>query len=225
MSTEERNQSNPQQNQHNSTSPTGMPQGLDTAPDDMHPALRVLAANIKMIAVVLGAIIVVVAATSIYSTVQENARAEARASLAELTAIADPAERAKKLSAFLVDAPEVVQTATALALAEVSMSMGNYADAQTALAVVSLDDGVAVSAIGTLGQAAALVASGDNTAALTLLSGVNVPAPYTTAADRMTAVAADGAGDTAAALAAWQRVLEAEPQNSFAAARVRALQS
>lgn len=165
-----------------------------------------LAANLKPIALGCGAIIVVMAA---YSGVNHWRASQAAKAADALGVILieknEPEARVQALEAFLKDAPSSLRPTAQLELAAAAMIGKQYDKAIVAWTELEGSSSPDLKTVAGIGHAKSLILSGKPQEALTLLEGMKAKAPqaYAEAVTRQIAVAAEAAGNTEAASAAY----------------------
>lgn len=165
-----------------------------------------LAANLKPIAVGCGVIILAVAAYSGVNHWRKGQTAKAADALGViLIEKTEPEARIQALEAFLKDAPSSLKPTAQLELAAAAMIGKQYDKAVSAWTELEGSSSPDLKAMASIGHAKSLILAGKPKDALTLLEGVKAKAPeaYANAITRQMAVAAEAAGDTQAASAAY----------------------
>ena len=183
----------------------GQSLGLDQ--EQLHPALQFLVDNIKLVAAGVVALLVLVAAFSGFDAWQASKLRDAQNELATLS-VTD-AEDPAALAAFAGDAPDALRLSALFVLAEAAQADGDHALAAETWARIQAEGGQTLTHVAALGRAEALMAEGRAVEALTLLTQAqqNAGEGYNTLIVRAKARAAELAGDTSAAVAAYEELL------------------
>ena len=176
--------------------------------DEMHPLLRKLLENIKLIAIVFGALVLIFGGYALYGYVQEQRLESASEMLGEILVSTEGQERIEALRGFIDQAPEALKTGAMLELAAALQNTGDY---QAALDVWTRLEGgsdALLAPVIVLGKAYALVQTGKQEEALTLLTDYKDQAPesYQNAVKQRIAEVAEEAGNIEQALAAYREL-------------------
>ncbi len=176
------------------------------ADQDLHPLLKAILDNLQAIGIGIGAIILVVAAYSGYTTytrIQDDKLANA---LGTILVEEDPAKRMTSLKQFFNEHPSAMPVGTLLEMAHAAMLAKDYPEAAWAWSrIADVTDG-AVKVMALMGQAKALSLNGNYAKALTVLDTIDTAtaADFTTPVARQVAFAAEQAQDWKKALAAYE---------------------
>jgi len=195
---------------HNAGGPGGLP--APELGDGMHPLLRKLQENIKIIAVVAGAFVLVFGGYAIYDYVQTKRLASAGEQLGKILVSTGGEERVTALEAFVASAPAALETS---GLMELAAALKNQERHEEALEVWNQLQGQVdptLEPVVVLGKSEALESLGRPDEALTLLEGfkAGAPEPYMPTVDRRIAELAEESGDMAKALAAYRELEQYE---------------
>lgn len=175
-------------------------------PDTSQRLFEFLVSNLKPIAVGCGVILLAVAA---YSGVDHWRKGQAAKAADALGVIliekTQPEARVQALEAFLKDAPASLKPTVQLELAAAAMIGKQYDKAIAAWTELEGSSSPDLKTMAAIGHAKSLILSGKPQEALTLLEGMKAKAPeaYANAVTRQMAVAAEAAGNTQAASAAY----------------------
>lgn len=100
--------------------------------DDLHPLLRKITENLKLIGVVLGAIVLVAAGYSGFTLFKQRQIAAAQNELGQILTQQNPEQAAQAMADFLPQAPSSMRQGVRLEMARLSMEAEDYAQAQNA---------------------------------------------------------------------------------------------
>lgn len=142
-------------------------QEMDT---DVHPILKKILDNIKVIGL---AVFAVVAAVAVYSGIniyQEKERAQAVSELGSLSAITDPTERMQKLESFITSAPADIRHGAQLELASLYMEQNEFEKAAAVWKSMGSENRFGV--VAGLAEARALMFQGKYTEAVNVLTKI-----------------------------------------------------
>lgn len=180
-------------------------------PDTSQRLFDFLVGNLKPIAIACG---VVLLAAAVYAGVNSwRARATAKASdtlgliLIEKT---ESKARVEALDQFLKDAPAGLRPTALLELAAAAMVDKQFDRAATAWEELEKNGAPDMKVIAAIGRAKCLIMTGKPADALALLEGIKAKSPeaYALSITRQIAVAAEQAGNTQVALAAYAELAE-----------------
>lgn len=183
-------------------------QEMDT---DVHPILKKILDNIKVIGL---AVFAIVAAVAIYSGIdvyQEKERAKAVSELGALSAVTDPAERIQKLESFITSAPADIRHGAQLELASLYMEQNEFEKA--AAVWKNMDSKNQFGVVAGLAEARALMLQGDYAKAVDVLVKIQKDAgsamqPIVSGA---LAFAAEKSGQNDLAIAQYKTLKAANP--------------
>lgn len=194
--------------------------------DELHPILRFLTDNLKVIAFAVGGLILVVALASGYRAWRDSRLADAREELGKLVA-ASGENRLTNLQAFAEQAPSTLRTAVLFELANAAVEEDNQAVALEAFRKLRDTAGGELRATAELGMANALLATGKPDEALQGLKAASgIPEAYQAPVTRARAHAAEAAGQLSEAIVAYEALRELEPANAeFIASKIAELQA
>ena len=180
----------------------------ENVPETLHPILKWMGRNSKLLIVVISAIILVVAAYSVTKMIMGHQTDSARDELAAILLSNDPAEM-DKLAAFAADAPRSVALRARFELAQARLIEQGYEGAAQAFGELAQSEDPDVHTLATMSQARCLLLDGKAEAALEIMDALKVAAPdaYTGPVTRLYAAAAEAAGRTDMAVAAYQELL------------------
>lgn len=189
---------------------SGLPQ--PEVGDEMHPLLRKVMENIKLIAIVFGALVVIFGGYALYDYVQEQRLDSAGEMLGEILVSTEGQERIQALEGFIGQAPDALKAGALLELAAAQQQAGDY---EAALEVWTRLEGrgdATLAPVIVLGKAQALVETGKQEQALTLLTSYKAKAPesYKNAVEQRIAEVAEEAGKIDQALAAYRELADNE---------------
>lgn len=184
----------------------------DAVPDSIHPFLDYLLKNGKMIAGIIGAIIVLAAGYSYMQYSKQSAMQQAEAKMGAIMIQYSGTEQAQRLEAFQPEAPEEMQSAIELALAKAYMDASEFEKAANAWKKIA-DKGGAISSVATLGQAKSLILGDKPTEAVSLLQKLKakVGENYKATINRLLASAAVMSGKYQLAIQAYQALMSNNP--------------
>ncbi|MBG0790869.1 MAG: transcriptional regulator [Desulfovibrionaceae bacterium] len=179
-------------------------------PESLHPVLEAAFKYRKQLIAVVG---VIVAAAAIYAGVTMYTSKAVTSAQAELGAIlveARGADRLARLEALAGNVPGSVEPAVNLAIAETAMTTGDYAKSVEYWSKVADEASGDTRLVAEMGKAKALLLSGKAAEALSALKTLadGAAEAYEVPLNRQIAVAAEAAGDKAAALAAYKKLSE-----------------
>ena len=179
-------------------------------PESLHPVLEAAFKYRKQIIIVVS---IIVAAAALYSGVNaytSRARTGAQAELGTILVESQGADRIARLEGLLGNVPGAVEPAVNLAIAETSMTTGDFDKAVEYWGKVAAETSGDTRVAAELGKAKALLLAGkaqDALAALKTLAA-NASEAYVVPVNRQIAVAAEAVGDKAEALAAYKKLSE-----------------
>ncbi|MDC0336422.1 tetratricopeptide repeat protein [Pseudodesulfovibrio sp.] len=179
-------------------------------PEQLHPILEAAFKYQKQLVIGVAAIIAVTAIYAGLNAYNQNAMATAQNKLGTILIEASGDDKIAKLKTLLAVAPSAAKPAVLLELAQSSIINGDYDNAVSywdQLAGEADDD---LAFVARLGKAKALTLAGKGGEAVTELKDLAgiAPAAFTIPVYRQLAVAAELAGDTNEALAAYQKLAE-----------------
>lgn len=185
---------------------------LKTAvPDTSQKLFDFLVANLKPIAMACGVVLLFAAA---YAGVN-SWRAKSATKASDVLGViliqkTDAKERVEALDQFLKDAPSALKPTAQLELAAAAMLDKQYDKALAAWDGLEKDGAADMKIIASIGKAKCLLMTGKAQDALTLLEGLKAKSPesYALPITRQIAVAAEQAGNTQAAQAAYAELAE-----------------
>ncbi len=182
----------------------------EVAPE-VSPLLRGLLNNARLIGIVLALCVLGAAAYGGWRWHSSKSIADAQTELGRILVMSVPADRAEALKAFRGKAPEGLQTAVNLALAQVSIENKDYATAISAWDVVAKDPQSSFHATALIGKAEALALQGKDADALAVLDTLKNSADKNikTLVDSQIVDLAEKTGDYTKALAACDSLLGA----------------
>jgi len=194
----------------NKNAQAGLEEVESHVPEQLHPILEAAFKNQKQIVAGVVAIVAVAALYAGITAYNNSAMTTATAKLGKVLIETSGEEKITQLEGLLNSAPSSARGAVLLELAEASMTNGDYDKAAEfwGKLVGETDDNLKF--VARMGQAKALSMAGKSSEALPILKdlvGV-ASAEYTVSINRQLAVAAEQAGDTAAALAAYKVLAE-----------------
>nr|WP_287412984.1 transcriptional regulator [Pseudodesulfovibrio sp.] len=180
------------------------------APQSMHPILEAAFKYQKQLILAVSVIIGVTAIYAGYNAYAAKAKATAQAELGVILVETRNKDQIEKLETLLSTVPASVKPAVVLEIAQASMTFGEYAKAVTywGMLVGETNDDMQFTA--RMGKAKALLLEGKSADALTEMKelvGI-ASAAYTVPVYRQLALAAETAGDTVEALAAYKKIAE-----------------
>lgn len=188
--------------------------GLDEieshVPEQLHPILEAAFRNQKQI--IIG-VVAVIAVAAIYAGINAyNTRSmnTATAKLGKVLIETSGEEKLSQLEGLLNSAPSAAKTAVLVELADSCMVNGKYEKAAEYWGRLAGEADGNLRIVARMGEAKALTMGGKAGEAVTILNEMagTAPAAYTVPVNRQLAVAAEQAGDTASALAAYRVMSE-----------------
>ncbi|GAB1410899.1 hypothetical protein MASR1M90_20530 [Desulfovibrionales bacterium] len=188
-------------------------QEMDT---DMHPVLKKILEHIKPIGLGIGILVAGVAIYAWFSSYQEEQAHRIASQLGQILVADSPKERISQLTALQASAPQSIQPAIALELAKSYLEADDFAQAERtwqALATQGLAD---VQEVARLGEAKSLIMAGKYAEAAALLRTLKAGASdeFISLIANTLAFAEEQAGNTQAALAEYQSILDKEPSSA-----------
>lgn len=179
-------------------------------PQSLHPILEAVVKYKKPIIFGLAAVLVIAAAIGLFRWHHASTLQKAQHDLGKVLMSTEGQERVTRLEEILAESPSAMRPAVLLELGESCMQNGDYEKAAQYYDELSKEGDDAIVMVASLGEAKALMMSGKASEAydvLKKLSG-NAPESFTGTVYRQLAVSAEAAGNNAAALEAWQKLLE-----------------
>lgn len=180
---------------------------------DVHPILKKILDNIKLIGLAVFGIIAAVAIYSGVDTYREKERAKAVSELGALSEVADPAERIQKLESFISSAPADIRRGAQLELASLYMEQKEFEKAAAVWKSVDFKNKAQFDVVAGLAEAKALMLQGDYAKAVDILVKIQKDAgsamqPIVSGA---LAFAAEKSGQTDLAIAQYKALKAANP--------------
>lgn len=192
---------------------------LENVPEQLHPGLAWLLANLRTVAVAAAVILAAAAGVAVVQHVRASAVDNAQAELGHILLNPDPAARAAALEKLAADAPASVLPAARIGLAQALTAAGQFDKAEAVLDQLTKDAPATLAVPVAMAKAAALSRRGDHAAALAaiLAAKQGAPEPYALPLARQAAAEAMLAGDVPAQRAALSEVksLDAEHSATF----------
>lgn len=194
----------------NKNAPAGLEEIESHVPEQLHPILEAAFRNMKQIVIGVVAIIVVAAAYAGITTYNARAVDAATAKLGKILIETSGDEKLAQLEGLLKDAPSSAKPAVLVELADSCMTAGQFDKAAGYWGELAGDADGNLQLVARMGKAKALTMGGKAAEAVTILKDMTGTAPeaYTVTVNRQLAVAAEQAGDTASALAAYRVLSE-----------------
>lgn len=188
-------------------------QEMDT---DMHPLLKKILENIKLIGLSVGVIVIGVAVYSWLSVHQADQKDRAVSQLGKIIVIDSPVERISQLNSLLATAPENSRPAMRLELVKSYLELKDYEQAGhvwETLNVAALAD---LQPVARLGVAKSLLFAGKYVEAATELRALKAVASdeFLSIVANTLAFAEEHAGNTQAALAEYEAIKVKESANT-----------
>lgn len=177
-------------------------------PESLHPILEAAFKYRKQLIITVS---VIVAAAAVYggmTAYTAKARTGAQAELGTILVESRGADRLAKLEGLVGNVPGSVEPAVELAIAETAMTTGDFDKAVEYWTKVADAASGDTRLAAELGKAKALLLSGKAADALAALKALDASEAYAVPVNRQIAVAAEAAGDKAAALAAYKTLSE-----------------
>lgn len=180
--------------------------------DGMHPALQKIVDNVKYIAIVAGAIVLIVGGFGIFEYVQKKNTQSSSMELGQILVSKQGADRVSELEAFVQQAPESLVLTARFELAAALQAEERYDDALKVWRQLESDVPDNMKAAVKLGMANVLEDSGKNEDALSALQAFLPAAPeaYKGEIQRRIAELAEKLGKFDVAVEAYRSMLEAE---------------
>lgn len=180
---------------------------------DIHPILKMILDNIKIIGLTVGGVVAAVAVYSGVTAYQESRHEKAVSEMGQILILQDKSAKVERLQSFAQQAPEDLRPAIQLELARIFMDQGEYEKAATAWHVVGEQEGMRV--LAGLGEAKALIFKGDFAGAVTILSTIKKDAgqDFLPAVSANLAFAAEKAGQTDLAIAEYESLRSQDSGN------------
>nr|WP_321256046.1 transcriptional regulator [uncultured Pseudodesulfovibrio sp.] len=180
------------------------------APQSMHPILEAAFKYQKQLILAVSVIIGVTAIYAGYNAYATKAKATAQAELGVILVETRNKDQIEKLETLLNTVPASVKPAVVLEIAQASMTFGEYSKAVTYWGMLIGETNEDMQFTARMGKAKALLLEGKGADALTEMKelvGIASDA-YTVPVYRQLALAAETAGDTVEALAAYKKLAE-----------------
>jgi cytochrome c-type biogenesis protein CcmH/NrfG len=180
---------------------------------DIHPILKMILDNIKIIGLTVGGVVAAMAVYSGVTTYQKSQHEKAVSEMGQILILQDKSARVERLQSFAQQAPEDLRPGIQLELARIFMDQGEYEKAATAWHVVGEQEGMRV--VAGLGEAKALIFKGDFAGAVTILSAIKKDAGqnFLPAVSATLAFAAEKAGQTDLAIAEYESLRSQDSGN------------
>jgi predicted negative regulator of RcsB-dependent stress response len=200
---------NEQRNNPGQPGMPGMPGFIDRieaeATDTMHPILKWILDNVKLLGVAAAVILVIVAGYSAFAHYQENARIEDQNRLGQILAQGQGEGLIKDLQAYIATGPHSANKAM-LELARAQMASGDYAGATATWERLSSTKIADLRTVALMGKAHTLSLDGKQDQALATLTShrSSAPQPFHNSIDLQISEVAENSGDLKAALAAYE---------------------
>lgn len=178
---------------------------MSEADDSAHPFLEKVQEHIRTIVLVVGTILFVVAAYSLYNLWQDRKITQANSQLESIMTEQDPEERLSMLSGFFSQAPDRLKGAIILEKARTNMDLENYE--QAALAFEQLGRiSRSMNPVSILGMAKAFEMMNNHEQAVNVLKSNPLPDEFKSQYLVLLSFNAERAGDYSTALDAYQRL-------------------
>lgn len=183
----------------------------DEVDESLHPLLQAVVDNVKFIVGGIVLLIAMVGGIAVYDSVQESQLVEGRDKLAAIVN-GDEADRVVALEAFAKDAPSAMKSAVELELASALSAAGEHAKAADVWQRLSADKTAGMGTLAELGRAAELARAEKHAEAASILSTLvpSVSEGYKVLVLHRLAYETELAGDTTAALKAWQELEQSQ---------------
>lgn len=194
----------------NKNAPAGLEEIESHVPEQLHPILEAAFRNMKQIVIGVGAVVLVAAAYAGITTYNARAVDSATAELGRILIETSGEEKLAQLEGLLKDAPSAAKSAILVELADSCMTAGQYDKAAGYWDELAGNADGNLQIVARMGKAKALTMGGKAAEAVTILKDMAGTASdaYTVTVNRQLAVAAEQAGDTASALAAYRVLSE-----------------
>jgi predicted negative regulator of RcsB-dependent stress response len=175
------------------------------ATDTMHPILKWILDNVKLLGLAAAVILVTVAGYSAFAHYQESARIEDQNRLGQILAKGQGDGLIKELQAYIATDPRSANKAM-LELARAQMASGDYAGAAATWERLSSTKIADLRTVALMGKARTLSMDGKPDQALAMLTSLrsSAPQPFHDSLDLQISEAAESSGDLKAALAAYE---------------------
>lgn len=179
-------------------------------PQTMHPILEAAFKYRNQIIIAVCAIIGVAALYAGVTAYTTKAKADAQAELGAILVETTGADQIAKLEALAANVPGSVKPAVVTAIAQATMTAGEYAKAATYWGMLAAEAEGDTRFAAKLGKAKSLLLAGKAQEALAELKPMAADAPegYIIPVNRQLALAAEAAGDKSEALAAYKKLAE-----------------
>ncbi len=179
-------------------------------PEALHPILEAAFKYRKQLVIVVSIIVGVAAIYAGMSAYSAKAKSNAQADLGAILVQASGADKVAQLEGLLANVPGSVKPAVVLAVAEASMTAGDYAKAVTYWDMLANEASGETQFAAKLGKAKCLLFAGKAQEALDELKPMAADAAeaYVIPVNRQLALAAEAAGDKATALEAYKMLAE-----------------
>jgi hypothetical protein len=180
---------------------------------DIHPLLKKILDNIKPIGFAIGGIVTAVAVYAGVTSYQEAQHEKAVSELGSIMVLADQTARAEKLQGFVQSGSKELRPAAQLELARIFMDQNDYEKAAEAWRSVGQNADIRV--IAGLGEAKALILSGEPAKAVEILSVLKKDASqeFAPAISANLAFAAEKAGQIDLAISEYEALKSKESGN------------
>ncbi len=174
----------------------------------LHPLLQKILDNLKPIGMGIGALILVVAAYSGYTTYAKMQVKKLNDELGTILIQEDPANRISSLNQFLADHPSNMPVGILLEVAATAMTSKDYSEAASAWSRVADASQAEIKILALLGQARSLSLDEKYTDALNVLESIDTSEAkdLATPVARQVAFAAEQAKDWQKALSAYEKL-------------------
>lgn len=175
---------------------------------DIHPFLQKMLDNLKPILAGVAVIILAAAVVTGWRLFHQRSLASSQEALGAILVGNTGQAKIAALEKFLPEAPSALKTSIYFELAGASMAVKDYDKAANYWKLLSAADGADTAFLAKLGEARSLALAGKAPEAVKMLAELkqNAAEPYKVTVTRQLALAAELAGDKAAALAAFEEL-------------------
>ncbi len=213
----------------NNNAPSGQNPAAEGVQESLHPAFKLLVDNMKYIAAAIAALLLIVAAVSVYNWYTARNLVQARNEMGTILAEKSGQDKITSLEAFLNGAPEVLKPSIFLELADASMADKQYAKAQGYWTSLIEIGGEEIQPVAIMGRARCLLLDGKAEEAVNQLVALkaHVSEHFAMPVNRQLAETAEQAGDFETALAAYGELAEKDQAGNkqYLEFKIRELQS
>lgn len=213
----------------NNNAPAGHKSAVEEVQEDLHPAFKLLVDNMNYIVAAIAALLLIVAAVSLYNWYSARNLAQAKNDLGTILSEKSGQEKITSLDAFLKEAPEALKPGILLELANEAMSEKQYSVAQGYWNSLVELGGEDITPVAIMGRARCLLLEGKAKEAVNQLVALkaHVSENFAMPVNRQLAETAEQAGDIETALAAYSELADKDQAGNkqYLEFKIRELQS